>query len=313
LRGKSIPDGFAIGHPLGSTFLKQSQGRVLVLAMNCLLTKRPGHHSMLFASIALNACVGMQLLANDGAAKVVLAPNRPSIVDEISYTLGNLPPHYDTTGYVRVLEVEGSSASPSDAIASEYADPGLASATQTPPDGTPTSAVVSEAIPSSSGYEGEVTAVPELKLGPLVVPNTKTAGIGTGAMPQDSVVGKLPPPIALPTGATRETPFALTTKPWVPGGFCHYPLYWENPMLERHGHQVYPAIQPAVSGVRFFGTALILPYLGTLRKPLEDVHTLGAYRPGTPAPALKYRPYYSPKAIRNQIIVGAGVTAIAAP
>jgi hypothetical protein len=185
-------------------------------------------------------------------------------------------------------------------------------------------AVVSETIEPSSNDGVVKPAFPKnaassadkktelIHLAPLTTPDTKVEGIGTGIHPEDVTMGRLPSPLMLPSGETRDGTWELYSKPWVPGGFCHQPLYFEDPMLERHGHEVCPWKQPWVSGVRFFGTLPLLPYLATLRHPLEEVHTLGSYRPGSPAPVLRYRPHYDPRAIRNELI-SAGVTAVAVP
>lgn len=151
-----------------------------------------------------------------------------------------------------------------------------------------------------------------IELAPLSVPNTNTQGIGTGVRPEDVTVDRLPASQQLPAGETRIGDWGLQSKLWVPGGFCHQPLYYEDPMLERHGHVRFPHMQPVVSGVRFFGTIPLMPYLVTLRHPLEEVHTLGAYRPGTAAPVLRYRAHYDPIALRNEVIA-AGATAVALP
>lgn len=141
-----------------------------------------------------------------------------------------------------------------------------------------------------------------IELAPLSTPSTSTVGVGTGIRPEDVTEGRLPPSVWFPTGETRNGEWSLQAKPWLPGGFCHQPLYFEDPMLERHGHERFPHFQPIISGVRFFGTIPVLPYLATLRHPLDDVHTLGSYRPGTPAPMLRYRAHYDQEAIRNQAL-----------
>ncbi len=151
-----------------------------------------------------------------------------------------------------------------------------------------------------------------IELGPLGMPNTSLYGIGTGVRPEDVTIDRLPPSQPLPVGETRSGGWDLQAKQWVPGGFCHQPLYFEDPMLERHGHSRFPCVQPVLSGIRFFGTVPILPYLATLRHPLDDVHTLGAYQPGTAAPVLRYRAHYDPIALRNQFLAMAG-TAVAVP
>jgi len=151
-----------------------------------------------------------------------------------------------------------------------------------------------------------------IELDPLAIPNTNIQGIGTGVRPEDVTLNRLPPEQPLPDGETRLGDWGLQAKVWVPGGFCHQPLYFEDPMLERHGHVRFPHVQPVASAARFFGTIPLMPYLATLRHPLDEVHTLGAYRPGSSAPVLRYRAHYDPVALRNQAIVTAGA-AVAIP
>ena len=165
---------------------------------------------------------------------------------------------------------------------------------------------ISDGRPVSTVKKGQI------ELARLEMPNTSLKGIGTGVRPEDVTLDRLPPSQSIPTGETRVGDWTLQSKVWVPGGFCHQPLYFENPMLERHGHVRFPHIQPLISGVRFFGTIPVLPYLATLRHPLDEVHTLGAYRPGTSAPALRYRAHYDSAALRNQVIATAA-TAVAVP
>lgn len=151
-----------------------------------------------------------------------------------------------------------------------------------------------------------------IQLTPITTPNTNLVGVGTGLRPEDATEGRLPAAQWLPTGTTRDGMWSLQAKAWVPGGFCHQPLYFEDPMLERHGHETESHLQPFYSGLRFFGTIPVLPYLATLRHPLDEVHTLGAYRPGSCVPMLRYRPHYDPAALRNEVLsVGAVVTGVA--
>ena len=74
---------------------------------------------------------------------------------------------------------------------------------------------------------------------------------------------------------------------WQPSSICHYPLRFEETMLERHGHVRLGCLQPLVSGVRFFTTIPMLPYLNTLQPCYEPVYALGNYRPGSCAPLLR--------------------------
>jgi len=82
----------------------------------------------------------------------------------------------------------------------------------------------------------------------------------------------------------REWP--QITYMWKAAGLCHKPLYFEQVALERYGHSWGPYTQPIMSGVHFFGTLPILPYLMGLQTPNECVYTLGYYRPGNCAPYL---------------------------
>lgn len=74
---------------------------------------------------------------------------------------------------------------------------------------------------------------------------------------------------------------------WHPSDICHYPLRFEEAMLERHGHVRLGYLQPLVSGVRFFTTIPMIPYLNTLQPRHQPVYALGNYRPGSCAPMLR--------------------------
>ncbi len=83
--------------------------------------------------------------------------------------------------------------------------------------------------------------------------------------------------------------FPATVKPWEAPNFFHYPLYFEDPALERYGHSRRPLIQPVVSIGRFSAQLIALPYLMTLDPPCCEVYSLGWYRPGECAPKLHYQ------------------------
>ncbi len=80
------------------------------------------------------------------------------------------------------------------------------------------------------------------------------------------------------------------TQHWTPAGLWHHPLYFEDVMVERHGHSRGPWIQPWISGGRFFGTLPALAYKWQLDPPRTRFSTLGHYRPGSPAPLVWQRP-----------------------
>ncbi len=152
---------------------------------------------------------------------------------------------------------------------------------------------------------------PPITLGDLSVPNISLDNIGTGNVPDDVTADRMPSPIPLPLASDRGV-YLYQSKLWVPGGFCHQPLYFEDIMLERHGHQRLPYLQPFVSAAKFYGTIPLAPYKWTLQQPLEDRHTLGSFRPGTPAPVVRQRLPYDKTAIRNQIGASAAA-AVAIP
>jgi hypothetical protein len=82
-----------------------------------------------------------------------------------------------------------------------------------------------------------------------------------------------------------------TQAQWRASQINHFPLYFEDAMLERHGHTRcclgFECTQSLVSGVKFFGTIPLLPYLKTLRPRHDCVYALGHSRPGSAAPCLR--------------------------
>jgi hypothetical protein len=98
----------------------------------------------------------------------------------------------------------------------------------------------------------------------------------------------------------------LTVLQWAPTNFWHYPLYFEDPALERYGHTYHPAIQPFASSGKFFGQLVGLPYQMTLHPVNAREYSLGWYRPGEWAPKKKYQIPFNQEAatIETLTIVG---------
>ena len=144
----------------------------------------------------------------------------------------------------------------------------------------------------------------------LTVPNTSLKGVGMDSTPEDLVVGRLPSGIALPYGADRYGFWDLDRKTWTAPVFCHQPTYFEDTMLERHGHERLPYLQPLVSGVRFFSNIAFLPYQSYIQPPLEERYSPGHYRPGSAAPYLRQRAPYDAGALRFQLLT-TGTTVLA--
>jgi hypothetical protein len=150
-----------------------------------------------------------------------------------------------------------------------------------------------------------------LRVRALSIPNTSISGIGTGTTPEDATDGRLPDPMPLPYGPDREAGWSVKTKHWVAPVYCHQPTYYEDVMLEHHGHERCVVLQPVLSGARFYTGIFFTPYLATLRPPLQDIPSTGHYRPGSCAPALRQRAPYDPTAMKVQAAASAaGVVAL---
>lgn len=142
----------------------------------------------------------------------------------------------------------------------------------------------------------------------LTIPNTSVAGIGTAQLPTDATQGRLPAPIPLPFGPDRPEGWSYSDKRWIAPVFCHQPTYYEDIMLENHGHERCPSLQPMISGARFYTGIFLTPYFYCVQGPFADVASVGRYRPGTVAPALRQRPPYDPYAIGTQTVsTGTGI------
>ena len=79
--------------------------------------------------------------------------------------------------------------------------------------------------------------------------------------------------------------FSQTCFMWKASAVSTKAAYFEDVQLERYGHtKVCPALQPIVSGAKFFATIPILPYKMGVTPPNECVYTLGHHRAGNCAP-----------------------------
>lgn len=161
--------------------------------------------------------------------------------------------------------------------------------------------------PSIYGQDRLAKVVDErIAIPPLITPTTATTDIGSKKLPDDIGGEALVAIKPLPEGFDRFEDWALTSYFWqAPNTFSH-PLYFDDPMLERHGHERFPALTPVTSGLRFFATIPMLPYLATVQEPCDCVYTLGHFRPGSCAPTLLKRPPYERRAAVVQALSTAG-------
>ena len=72
---------------------------------------------------------------------------------------------------------------------------------------------------------------------------------------------------------------------WKASALSTQAAYFEDVQLDRYGNTIVcPALQPVVSGAKFFATIPLLPYKMGVTPPNECVYTLGHRRPGNCAP-----------------------------
>lgn len=147
-----------------------------------------------------------------------------------------------------------------------------------------------------------------LQLPPISAATTARAEIGNGSMPESLIGAPENSQTALPEQiAERDAAWAWSTYCFSAPNTFSNPLYFEDVMLERHGHERFPAIQPAVSGVRFFATVPMLPYLMAVRPPCECEYKMGHFRAGDCVHPYLQRPPYERKAVVVQGLATAGV------
>ena len=159
-------------------------------------------------------------------------------------------------------------------------------------------------ISSRSLFQGRRTEVSgnRFALPPIAALTTEMSEIGNGEVPEGFRQGETAPLIALPeTGLDRGLPWDWYTQYWAAPNTFFHPLYFEDRMLERHGHKRFPHITPLVSGSRFVAQAALLPYLSAIHPPSECMYSLGYYRAGNCVPAFLQRAPYQRKAVAAQL------------
>jgi hypothetical protein len=130
-----------------------------------------------------------------------------------------------------------------------------------------------------------------LSLPPLAAPTIATDEIGSGRTPEDFRGEEARPQSPLPESASeRAADWNWSMCVWAAPDTFSNPRYYEDRMLERHGHERFGMLQPVASGARFFLTTPMLPYLMAVRPPCDREYTLGYYRPGSRVPGLFQRP-----------------------
>ncbi|TWU56979.1 hypothetical protein Poly51_28990 [Rubripirellula tenax] len=158
-------------------------------------------------------------------------------------------------------------------------------------------------IDDEVGMTAEKDSQPKFVDGRFIIPpiqgrSTAFEGIGNGKTPDGFREGEERPLQALPeSGADRAGNWSWSMADWAAPNTYSNPRYFEDRMLERHGHERFGIAQPLASGVRFFATVPMLPYLMAISHPCDCEYTLGYYRPGSCAPRTFQRPPWDRRAI----------------
>ena len=118
---------------------------------------------------------------------------------------------------------------------------------------------------------------------------------------------ELPPKLSTTRNETYVRPERTPIEfHWMASNLHHYPLYFEDPALERYGHAYHPLIQPFASAGRMTTQLLGLPYQMAIDPIHRKRYSLGWIRPGDCAPKLKYRIPLNKKAA---LVEAAAITA----
>ncbi|QDU88490.1 hypothetical protein Pla175_18680 [Pirellulimonas nuda] len=115
--------------------------------------------------------------------------------------------------------------------------------------------------------------------------------------------------------AYQPARFVPTGFDWVAPSLYHWPLYFEQPNVERYGHYVAVrdggnCLQSAACAAHFFATIPVLPYKLGADPCHERQYVLGCYRPGSCNPHRLIRPELSARGLLYQGIFTTGVVFI---
>lgn len=145
-----------------------------------------------------------------------------------------------------------------------------------------------------------------LTLPPITTATTATSDIGNGSLPK-SYTGPVEraEEFLREQISERDTAWVMSRYDFEAANTFSHPLYFEDVMLERHGHERFPKLMPMISGARFFATIPMLPYLMTVHPACEFEYKMGHFRPGDRLYPYIQRPPY----VRNAAIVQAATIA----
>ncbi len=128
-------------------------------------------------------------------------------------------------------------------------------------------------------------AMPQKSVGEVFV----SARPPRGQLPEDRSQAIFTSPESGFAAGSRVMPGANGVFSWAPAELAHQPLYFDDPMLERNGQSICPAVQPVISAARFWGAFPVMPVKILVQRPFSPVYSFGGPRPGSPAPCLRQR------------------------
>lgn len=154
--------------------------------------------------------------------------------------------------------------------------------------------------------------VGRISLPPIRVVTTATDRIGNGSLPTPFSGPDADPGAPLAEQPeTRDASWNWSIYQFSAANTFSHPLYFEDVMLERHGHERFPMLQPLVSGGRFVATVPMLPYLMTVRNPCSFEYKLGHYRAGDRVyPFVQRPPYVRKAAVVEALSIAGGAVAV---
>jgi hypothetical protein len=151
-----------------------------------------------------------------------------------------------------------------------------------------------------------------LSLPPISASTTATDTIGNGSLPKSFASEETSAETPLLEQISQRDPqWGWSSYQFVAANTFSHPLYFEDVMLERHGHERFPLLQPMVSGTRFIATVPMLPYLMTVRPPCDIEYKMGHFRAGDRVyPYLQRPPYVRDAAIVEAAAIAGGIIAL---
>ena len=180
-----------------------------------------------------------------------------------------------------------------------------------PPAATPKGVITLEKIPTAAPaqtvsapmnvmpLQRQAQSVPagQIRMGELKVEDMIRDQIDISALLSKTKIAQSTDPVPVASMVRIQRTPGMEEFEWSPKGycwqspaFCHSPLYFEQPNLERYGTSTLPVLAPAVSATYFFGQVTLLPFKTLHQPPWSKSCTLGHHRPGDCAPVQRRNP-----------------------